>query len=429
MPWSSQARRRRTAPQAFDSLNNSLGVVTVEHDLHDRPGRLVQRQRLHTDGGREPHRHRHLLGQDVARDAERRLRQERGLRDQPHRLEHLRVRHRRDADPRRRRPLRQLGGSALTNTNTTNQTCLLNDSPDWGKPTAAGTYTGSLWVRADRAGAPLKLRLREYNTSGTLLGTRPVAGHAEHLMAAGHRHLHGHLARLDARPERVSRGRRRASRQLLLRRRRLRAPRRAARPHHGQPGERDDDRRVVPDLHRPGLRLREQLARRRDVRDDLLDRPERLLQRQRLHGHDPGAHTVTANDGGKTATASLTVKLGPLDHLVLSPAPRRSPRAARRLHRDRVRRGRQLARRRNRPTTFTIAPNGSCTGNTCTATVAGAHTVTGTGRRQDGRRLADGQPGQLDHLALSPASATITAGGAQTFSADGRDQYNNSLGT
>src|SRR4029079_15762682 len=41
-------------------------------------------------------------------------------------------------------------GAALTNTAATNQTCLLNDSPDSGKPTAAGTYTASLWVRADR---------------------------------------------------------------------------------------------------------------------------------------------------------------------------------------------------------------------------------------------------------------------------------------
>jgi hypothetical protein len=59
----------------------------------------------------------------------------------------------------------------LTNTASTNQSCLLNDSPDWAKPTVAGTYTGTLWVRADRAGAPLKLRFREYNASSTLVGT------------------------------------------------------------------------------------------------------------------------------------------------------------------------------------------------------------------------------------------------------------------
>src|SRR5439155_16776917 len=60
----------------------------------------------------------------------------------------------------------------LTNTGTTATTCLLNDSPDWARPTSAGTYTGSMWVRADTAGKPLKLRFREYAiSSGALLGT------------------------------------------------------------------------------------------------------------------------------------------------------------------------------------------------------------------------------------------------------------------
>jgi hypothetical protein len=38
--------------------------------------------------------------------------------------------------------------------------------------TSAGTYTGSLWVRADTAGAVLKLRFREY--SGTTLLGAPI---------------------------------------------------------------------------------------------------------------------------------------------------------------------------------------------------------------------------------------------------------------
>jgi hypothetical protein len=60
----------------------------------------------------------------------------------------------------------------LTNTGTVANTCLLNDSPDWVKPTSAGTYTGTIWARADAAGKLLKLRFREYSTSsGALLGT------------------------------------------------------------------------------------------------------------------------------------------------------------------------------------------------------------------------------------------------------------------
>jgi parallel beta-helix repeat protein len=59
----------------------------------------------------------------------------------------------------------------LTNTGTTASTCTLNDSPDWVKSTSAGTYTGSIWVRSDTAGATLKLRFREYSGS-TLVGTQ-----------------------------------------------------------------------------------------------------------------------------------------------------------------------------------------------------------------------------------------------------------------
>jgi parallel beta-helix repeat protein len=59
----------------------------------------------------------------------------------------------------------------LTNTGATNGTCTLNDSPDWARPTEAGTYTGSIWVRGDTAGATLKLRFREYNGT-TLVGSQ-----------------------------------------------------------------------------------------------------------------------------------------------------------------------------------------------------------------------------------------------------------------
>jgi PKD repeat protein len=60
----------------------------------------------------------------------------------------------------------------LTNQNTSTATCLLNDSPNWVAKTVAGSYTGSLWVRTDTAGATLTLRFREYNSSGTRLGLK-----------------------------------------------------------------------------------------------------------------------------------------------------------------------------------------------------------------------------------------------------------------
>jgi hypothetical protein len=60
--------------------------------------------------------------------------------------------------------------AALTNTSTTTGNCTLNDSPNWVLTTSAGTYTGTIWVRADTAGAVFKLRFREY-VGSTLVGT------------------------------------------------------------------------------------------------------------------------------------------------------------------------------------------------------------------------------------------------------------------
>src|SRR6185369_12600555 len=69
-------------------------------------------------------------------------------------------------------------------------------------------------------------------------------------------------------------------------------------------------------------------------------------------------------------------------------------------------------------TTFTISPDGSCSGNTCTATTAGPHTVTGTDNGKTGTATLQVNPGSLDHLALTPASAAIAVGGSQGYSAD-----------
>jgi hypothetical protein len=57
------------------------------------------------------------------------------------------------------------GAALLTNTGTTPATCDLNDSPNIVRTTTAGTYTATLWVRADNPGAMLTLRLREWGGS------------------------------------------------------------------------------------------------------------------------------------------------------------------------------------------------------------------------------------------------------------------------
>jgi len=58
----------------------------------------------------------------------------------------------------------------LTNTGTTAATASLQDSPNWVAATSSGAYTAVFWVRADTAGAKIKVRFREYS-GGTLVGT------------------------------------------------------------------------------------------------------------------------------------------------------------------------------------------------------------------------------------------------------------------
>jgi hypothetical protein len=54
------------------------------------------------------------------------------------------------------------GAAVVANTGSAKATCNLNDAPNWILLERAGTYTASLWVRADTPGATLKLRLREW---------------------------------------------------------------------------------------------------------------------------------------------------------------------------------------------------------------------------------------------------------------------------
>jgi parallel beta-helix repeat protein len=142
-----------------------------------------------------------------------------------------------------------------------------------------------------------------------------------------------------------------------------------------------------------------------------------------------GPHTVTGNDSGKTSTASLTVTAGALDHLVLSPASATIGAGGSQVY---TAEGRDQYNNSlgdvTATTTFSIAPNGSCSGASCTATVTGAHTVTGTNAGKTGTASLQVGAGSLDHIVISPSSATIGAGGSQAYTAQGFDASNNSLG-
>jgi len=79
-------------------------------------------------------------------------------------------------------------------------------------------------------------------------------------------------------------------------------------------------------------------------------------------------------------------------------------------------------------TSFSIAPDGSCTASSCSATAAGTHTVTAT----DGSIIATTSltvnASSLSSIVVNPASASISVGGAQSYSAIGYDVYDNPLG-
>ncbi len=142
-----------------------------------------------------------------------------------------------------------------------------------------------------------------------------------------------------------------------------------------------------------------------------------------------GAHTVTGNDSGKTDTATLNVNAAALHHIVISPhdatitAGGSQAYTAEGFDQYGNSKGDVTA-----ATTFSIGPNGSCTGATCTANTAGDHTVTGNDSGKTDTATLHVNAGSLDHIVISPDGATIAAGGSQAYTAEGFDQYGNSKG-
>src|SRR5207244_6273659 len=122
--------------------------------------------------------------------------------------------------------------------------------------------------------------------------------------------------------------------------------------------------------------------------------------------------------GGKTSTASLTVTAGALDHLALAPASATIAAGGSQAY---TAQGRDQYDNSlgdvTASTTFSIAPDGSCTGATCTASAAGAHTVTGSKAGKTGTASLQVNASALDHIIISPSTSTMTAGGSQSYTA------------
>ncbi len=139
-------------------------------------------------------------------------------------------------------------------------------------------------------------------------------------------------------------------------------------------------------------------------------------------------HAVVGNSDGTgavVATSPLTVTWVP-DHLVLSPANATmaagatTPYTARGYDATNHDLGDVTA-----STAFTISGGGSCTGTSCTSTVAAAHTVTGSDGSAHGSTTLYVNPAAPDHLVLSPADATVEAGFGRVFDAHDYDVHGN----
>ena len=80
-------------------------------------------------------------------------------------------------------------------------------------------------------------------------------------------------------------------------------------------------------------------------------------------------------------------------------------------------------------TTFSIGPDGSCTGATCTATVAGAHTVTGVDGAFSATASLEVDPGPPDHVSFGQSPTDVQEASAITpvVTVTVQDAYGNTV--
>jgi parallel beta-helix repeat protein len=240
------------------------------------------------------------------------------------------------------------GGFAaqIKNTGTSTSTyAVIQDSPNWVTTTTAGKYSATLWVRADSPGATFKLKLQEYSGS-TLVGS--------------------------------------ASAQTTL------------------------------------------TTAWQQVTVSYTAGAGRTLDFQAYTSNPAAGSSFYADD----ASVVFGTTAPTLDHITIAPATASISSGGSQTYTA------QGFDAQNNSlgdvtanTTFTISPNGSCAAATCTATQTGAHTVTGTDSGKTATATLDVQAqGGLDHITISPASATVKAGSPQTYTAQGFDSGGNSLG-
>jgi hypothetical protein len=144
-----------------------------------------------------------------------------------------------------------------------------------------------------------------------------------------------------------------------------------------------------------------------------------------------GTWTVTGTYLGLTDTASLTVNAGALHHILISPDTATIVAGNTRAYvAQSFDQFNNLIADISSSTVFSITPaaGGSWADNVYTSAIAGTWTVTGTYINMvtytDTASLTV-NAGALDHIVISPDTATITAGATQTYSAQSFDLFNN----
>jgi hypothetical protein len=138
---------------------------------------------------------------------------------------------------------------------------------------------------------------------------------------------------------------------------------------------------------------------------------------------------VTATDtviSSETGSQTVMVSLSALDHLALTPA---SASIAAGGSQSYTATGFDQYNNNlgdvTASTTFSIAPNGSCTGASCTATVAGPHTVTGSNGGKTSTASLTVAPGPASHLILTAPTNPVTPGSSFSVIVTLTDQYGN----
>jgi hypothetical protein len=151
-----------------------------------------------------------------------------------------------------------------------------------------------------------------------------------------------------------------------------------------------------------------------------------------------GSSTVTATDTGNGtitgATGPITVNPGALDHIVISPSSATITAGGSQAYTAQAFDALDNSRGDvTSATTFTVTPDGSCTLASCTASIAGPHTVQGSngGKTDTASLTVNPGPASAAGSTISASPTTLQGDGVTTsvITVQLRDQFGNAIGT